>query len=367
MAMQIHTPLTKLLSDFYLPRKWTMKTTSEHVSTDIKVPIVSAPMAFASGADLASAVTAASAFGMIGAGFSSSLELKGLFQAVRKSLSIPEHAPVPVGIGFIGWVLDKTESSDDPRIQAILEEKPVAIWFAFGVDLGKYIAQVRAFDAKRDHKTIIFVIVNSVEGALQASNEWQVDVIVAQGIEAGGHGGSEAPPLLSLLQAVLLAVPTGPLIVAAGGVSTGSQIAALLTMGAAGVVLGTRFLFTTECIYPPEKKEVLMKAGLSSTTRSLAFDEVGRTMGWPPKHDGRAIANSIISDVEGGLNLQERLSKFDESAASGDMSRLIVWAGVGVGLTEKIMSAAVRGLYIWILPNKSIVLDRKLLTNCPMT
>ncbi|KAG6888112.1 hypothetical protein C0992_009607 [Termitomyces sp. T32_za158] len=317
--MRIRTSLTKLLNT--------------------NLPIISAPMAFASAVDLASAVTAASAFGMIGAGFSSSEELKGYFRAIRGKLNIPDYAPVPIGIGFIGWILDKTETSDDPRIKTILEEKPMAIWFAFGEDLGKYISQVRAFDAERDHKTIIFVMINSVEAAVQAANEWQVDVIVAQGIEAGGHGSSEAPPLLSLLPAVLRAVPNGPLVVAAGGISTGSQIAALLTMGAAGVVLGTRFLFTTECTYPPEKKEALIKADLNSTTRSLAFDEVGRTMGWPPKHDGRAITNKIISDMAEGLDLQERLAKFDESAALGDTSRLIVWAGVGVGLTQEITSA----------------------------
>ncbi|KAG6865533.1 hypothetical protein C0991_001726 [Blastosporella zonata] len=303
-------------------------------------------MAFAAEADLASAVTAASAFGFMGAGFTSSAQLKSYFQVVRQKLGIAEGEPVPIGIGFIGWILEMTESSDDPRIEAILEEKPVAIWFAFGVDLGKYIAQVRAFDAKRDHKTIIFVMVNSAADALRAANEWKVDVIVAQGIEAGGHGGSEAPPLLSLLQAVKIAVPQGPSIVAAGGVSTGSQIAALLTMGADGVVLGTRFLFTTECIYPPEKKEACVNADLSlhSTVRTLAFDDVGRTNGWPPKHDGRAINNRIIQDVKDGLSLEERIKKFDESAASGDISRLIVWAGAGVGLTNSITSAAVSGV-----------------------
>lgn len=131
------------------------------------------------------------------------------------------------------------------------------------------------------------------------------------------------------------------MIVAAGGVSTGSQVAALLTMGAAGVVLGTRFLFSTECIYPPEKKEILIQADLNATVRTLAFDEVGRTMGWPLNNDGRAIANDIIQDVKDGFDLEERLRKFDESAKNGDSSRLIVWAGIGVGLTDKISSAAV--------------------------
>lgn len=167
------------------------------------------------------------------------------------------------------------------------------------------------------------------------------DIYGILGIEAGGHGGAEAPPLFILVQAVLDAIPNGPLVLAAGGISTGKQIAAFLTMGAAGVVLGTRFLFTDECQYTPDKKEVLLKAGFNSTVRSMAFDEVGKTMGWPPGQDGRAVSNGIIQDVQDGLNLEERLKKFDESAASGDSSRLVVWAGVGVSLTTNITPAAV--------------------------
>ncbi|RDB24594.1 Nitronate monooxygenase [Hypsizygus marmoreus] len=317
---RINTSLTKLLN--------------------IDVPIISAPMAFAATGDLASAVTSAGGFGFMGAGFLSSQELKRDFQLARQRLNLKASDPVPIGIGFIGWILELTETSDDPRLTAILDEKPVAIWFAFGANLGKYIAHVREYDAKRVHTTIIFVIVNSVEGALRAANDWKVDVVVAQGIEAGGHGGSESPPLLTLVQAITQAVLSGPLIVAAGGISTGLQIAALLTMGVDGVALGTRFLFTDECIYTPAQKEVLLRADHHATTRTLAFDEVGRTMGWPPKHDGRAIVNGIIEDVRAGLDLDQRLKKFDESAASGDTSRLIVWAGVGVGLTNDITPAS---------------------------
>jgi len=315
----IHTPLTTLLQ--------------------VKLPILLAPMAFAGTGKLAGAVSSAGAFGFIGAGFLSSQELKQDLKTTRQNLNIATDQPVPVGIGFIGWILDITESSSDPRLHAVLDEKPAAIWLAFGVDLGKYVAQIRAYDSKREHKTIIFAVMNSVEDALRAANEWKVDVIVAQGIEAGGHGSSESPPLFTLLQAILGAVQNGPLVVAAGGISTGKQIAALLTMGAAGVALGTRFLFTDECIYSPAQKEVILKAGVNSTIRTLAFDEVGRTMGWPPKHNGRAIANEIIQDVKNGLDLDQRLKNFDESAASGDSSRLVIWAGVGVGLTNKITAA----------------------------
>ncbi|THU98238.1 NPD-domain-containing protein [Dendrothele bispora CBS 962.96] len=298
-------------------------------------------MAFASDGVLSSAVTGAGGFGFFGAGFLSTNDIRANISTARKKLDIKDGEPVPIGIGFIGWILEITEQSDDPRLLNTLAEKPAAIWFAFGTNLGKYIAQVHEYDSKRDHKTIVFVMVNSVEDALKAANEWKADVLVVQGIEAGGHGGSEAPPLLTLLQAAIDATPSGPLIIAAGGISTGAQIAALLTMGASGVVLGTRFLFTEESIYTSAQKKALVEADLiGSTVRTLAFDEVGRTNGWPPKHDGRALVNDIIKDVEVGLDLETRLKKFDESASVGDTSRLIVWAGTGVGLTKNISSAA---------------------------
>lgn len=88
---------------------------------------------------------------------------------------------MPIGVGLIGCLLDKTEASDDPRLPTILDHLPAAIWLAFGADLGKNVAQVRAYDGQRAHKPLIFVMVNSVEEGLRAVNEWKVDVVVAQG------------------------------------------------------------------------------------------------------------------------------------------------------------------------------------------
>ena len=139
----------------------------------------------------------------------------------------------------------------------------------------------------------------------------------------------------------MAAIPDGPPVIAAGGIATGSQIAALLTLGASGVALGTRFLFTHESGYSQAKKDVLISAKLTDTTRSLAFDEVNRTMGWPDGCDGRAIANNIMKDFEAGLTLEERMKLFDESTAQGDRSRLVVWAGMGSGLTDKLSNATV--------------------------
>ncbi|KAF7339162.1 2-nitropropane dioxygenase [Mycena venus] len=318
----LHTPLTKSLK--------------------ITTPIVCAPMAFACTPALAAEVSAAGGFGCIGAGFDSTHLLREKIQEVRTRLNIAKGEPVPIAIGFIGWILDMTESSDDPRLLAILDELPTAVWIAFGVDLDKYIDQIQAHNKKTGRNTFIFVIVHSVEDVRRAAGKG-VDAVVVQGIEAGGHGRGDVPPLFTLLQAVLNDIQSsngGPLVLAAGGISTGAHIASLLTMGADGVVLGTRFLFTPECEYSAAQKKVLLQADLGATVRTLAYDDVGRTNGWPPNFNGRAIANEVMNDLKAGLSLEQRIEKFDESARNGEDSRLVIWAGVGVGLTGEIKGAA---------------------------
>ena len=66
-----------------------------------------------------------------------SQKLKADLWSIRQTLGVPADAPVPAGVGLLSWVLDKTESSDDPCLPAVLEEMPKVIWFAFGDDLGK--------------------------------------------------------------------------------------------------------------------------------------------------------------------------------------------------------------------------------------
>lgn len=111
-------------------------------------------------------------------GFDTAQVIKQDLQTIREKLEVPHDQPLPVGVGFIGWILDMVS---DTRLEEVLDEKPVALWLAFGVNLGKYVARIRDHDKKREHKTIIFVIVNSVENALKAANEWKVDVLVVQG------------------------------------------------------------------------------------------------------------------------------------------------------------------------------------------
>ncbi len=93
-------------------------------------------------------------------------------------MNLSAEAPLPVGVGFITWILEKnTSEGPDPRVTAVLNEHVKAIWLAFGNDNGRYVKQIR----DQAPKTLIFILVNSVEEALHAANELHADVLVVQG------------------------------------------------------------------------------------------------------------------------------------------------------------------------------------------
>lgn len=127
------------------------------------------------------------------------------------------------------------------------------------------------------------------------------------------------------------------MILGAGGIHTGAQLASLLTLGASGAIIGTRLLFTPEIGYTSAKTQALLNAGLGSTVSSTAFDEVRGTMGWPGDIEGRAIRNDILKDREEWVELEERRRR----VVAGEGDRSIVMAGMGVGLTSELKSVEV--------------------------
>jgi nitronate monooxygenase len=146
-----------------------------------------------------------------------------------------------------------------------------------------------------------------------------------------------------LLAAVLQALPseTRPPVLAAGGITVGSQIASVLAMGADGAVVGTRFLFAHECMYSDSQKAAMLEAKMTDTVRGLAFDDVNRTNFWPKGVDGRGLRNHIWKDWEDGVELDERLKRYDEGKDKGEKERLLIWVGVGVGMVRELSPSAV--------------------------
>ena len=88
---------------------------------------------------------------------------------------------LPIGVGFLGWILDESSDSSE-KIKVALEARVTAVWFSFGTDLEKWITFVRKYDSERTvpHKTLVFVLVNSLEEALKATEQWKVDVLIVQ-------------------------------------------------------------------------------------------------------------------------------------------------------------------------------------------
>ncbi|KAH7890683.1 2-nitropropane dioxygenase [Phlebopus sp. FC_14] len=320
--MSINTSLTRLLG--------------------VKTPVVAAPMAGASGGALAAQVTAAGAFGFTAAGYHSTENLINELSLSRGILQLAPSDPLPIGVGFLGWQLEKSTSTAETMISAALDNHVQAIWFAFGNELGKWITYVRSRDAsyQRIRPTTVFVQVSSIEEALVAIHEWKVDVLVAQGNESGGHGNGSAPPLLALVPAILAVLPPdGPLLLAAGGLMTGGQVASVLTLGADGAVLGTRFLMAPESQYSGAQKKALVAAQNGATVRTMAFDRARGTLDWPPGIDGRGLYNSTVKDLDDGVDIETVRAKFNDGVRTGDPDRMLVWAGTGVGLVSEIKDA----------------------------
>lgn len=95
-----------------------------------------------------------------------------------------------IGVGFLGWKLEESDGKSAALLSIALDARVSAVWFAFGNDLGRWVDLVRRTDAARantlvdepvkPHKTLVFVLVNSVQEA-RIAVEWHVDVLVAQG------------------------------------------------------------------------------------------------------------------------------------------------------------------------------------------
>jgi nitronate monooxygenase len=99
-------------------------------------------------------------------------------------LRLQSPTAIPIGVGYLGWQLEKPDFPAVELLSIALEAPVQAVWFAFGSDLGRWVDFVRNHNGKagNGHKTLVFVQVSTAEEARRAISEWQVDVVVAQGL-----------------------------------------------------------------------------------------------------------------------------------------------------------------------------------------
>ncbi len=122
-------------------------------------------------------------------------------------------------------------------------------------------------DMSRDKGVQVAALAGTVEHA-KRHVEAGVDIVVAQGYEAGGHTGQVAT--MVLVPEVVDAVGDIP-VLAAGGIGSGRQITASLALGAQGVWIGSLWLTTEEAETHPVVKEKFLKATSSDTIRSRSL------------------------------------------------------------------------------------------------
>jgi nitronate monooxygenase len=287
-------------------------------------PIILAPMGLVAGGALAAAVGRAGGLGLIGPGYMGDDWINAEFDAAGNQR---------VGAGFITWVLAQAPE----RLKTVLARRPNSIMLSFG-DASPYVDAIKKSGAK------LILQVQNVAAAKEAVH-LGADVIVAQGIEGGGHGVTPEAgrSLMPLLPAVVDAVSPVP-VVAAGGIADGRGLAAALTLGAAGALIGTRFYAAAESLGHPNAKARIVAASGDETVRTSVFDVV-RSIDWPLEYTGRAIVNRLTrrwhgreAELEQAVPIEQ--PRYAAAAAAGDVDTAVVWAGEGLDLVRDVEPAA---------------------------
>lgn len=214
----------------------------------IQYPIIQAGMIWASGWRLASAVSNSGGLGMIGSG---SMYPDVLREHIRKCRAATDR-PFAVNVPLLYPDIDK-------HIQIAIEEGVKIVFTSAG--------NPRTWTPVLKEKGIVVVhVVSSSRFAIKAEQAG-CDAVVAEGFEAGGHNGREETTTLVLVPAVAAAVRIP--VIAAGGIATGRQMLAVMTLGAEGCQLGSRFVASEEASSSEAFKNAVITSGEGDTILTM--------------------------------------------------------------------------------------------------
>lgn len=299
----------------------------------IDIPIIQAPIGGCSTPALVAAVGNAGGLGMLAVTWREPDDLRRQLRDIRRL------SDRPFGVNLVlAW-------PPEERLAICLEEGARVVSFFWG-DPAPFVDQVHAAGALAVH------VAGSVEEARRAS-EAGVDVVVAQGWEAGGHVRGQVTTL-SLVPVVVDAIDPVP-VLAAGGIADGRGVAAVLALGAGGAWIGTRFLLAEEAASHPVYRERLIAATATDTVYSTLFDG-----GWPDapvrslrnttlarwEEAGRPVAGQRPGEGESvaQTRLGEDIPRYSMSAptvgVSGDPEAMALYAGQATGLARRVQPAA---------------------------
>ncbi|KAF2136160.1 uncharacterized protein K452DRAFT_238026 [Aplosporella prunicola CBS 121167] len=313
--------------------------------------IVSAPMRIMAGPELALAVSSSGGLGFIGPG-AKPQDIHSILERTRELLTSPalprlrasDSKTLPIGVGFQIWDGDSKIAA-----AAVKDHRPCAAWLFAPregqQEIDEWMQQIR----NASPGTQIWIQVGTLAEAIDASKSKAApDVLVIQGAEAGGHGrASDGLGINVLFPEVADALKGSNItLAAAGGIVDGRGVASVLGLGAAAAVMGTRFLASSEAEISKGYQNEILRAsdGAKSTTRTMLYNHLRGTMGWPEQFSPRTLINKSFVDHQAGVPFEELKRLHDEAQKSGDSGwgpdgRLATYVGAGVGLVKNVDGA----------------------------
>ena len=289
----------------------------------IGAPVMQGGMQNLATPQLAAAVSNAGGLGTINAATYS--DIGDFCQAIRETRNLT-HRPFCVNVSMLPFVSigEKTEQ----YIQAAIEEGVKVIETA-GRNPEPYVPMLKKAGVLLIHK------VPTVKHALKAQSVG-VDIVSIIGLEGAGHPGADLVTTMILANKASKALNIP--VLAGGGIADGKGLAAALALGAEGVVMGTRFAASKECVIHQNYKEWMIQAEEKDTVLvQQSIKNMVRVM--------KNVTAAMVADMEArGATLEELLpvisgKRGKEAQMSGAMDGGIFSIGQAVGVVEEIMEA----------------------------
>jgi enoyl-[acyl-carrier protein] reductase II len=289
----------------------------------IEFPVIQAPFGQWTSPRLVAAVSNAGALGSLGASRRSADELRRDLEEIRRLTTRP------FAVNHI------TRTFDEEAFAATLEAAPAVVSFALG-DPGKLVERAHAAGS------LFMQQVHTVEQA-RLSADQGVDVIIAQGSEAGGFGGGVAG--LALVPQVADAVSPIPT-VAAGGIADGRGLAAALVLGARGISLGTRFLACSDADRVSDDwKRRIVAAESEEAVKLELWNEVFVPTEGSWETTPRALRTEFVdewsrSGSETAPQSERIAAQIERASEEARLHELAPFTGQTAGLIKEILPAA---------------------------
>jgi nitronate monooxygenase/enoyl-[acyl-carrier protein] reductase II len=289
----------------------------------IDVPVICAPFGPWDEVALAAAVCEAGGLGSLGTAVRPLEELRGQWARLRERTSRPFA------------INHQTRPFDEATFAASLEAHPAVISFHMG-DPGELV--------DRAHRAGSLWMQQVMDVAqARCAVERGVDVIIAQGAEAGGHSGFVST--LVLVPQVVDVAGSIP-VVAAGGIADGRGLAAALALGAQGVAMGTRFLASTEMAISADWKRMLVAADAIDSVKAEYLDAILPPYTRPAYPAVCRVLRTPFHDQWSGHAVElaheaERLApELVGAILAGEGHQYVPFAGQSVGLVRDVLPAA---------------------------